>query len=325
MSEKRPANSVSIVIPCRNHAAALERCLTALAEETADLSLEIVVVDSSDEPSAAEVLRKHAGVTLVKSTRQLMPGAARNRGAAVAKGEFLLFVDADCTVERGWLQEAVDQLRQGRRAVGGPVLHGAPWHPIAVIDNLMQFLGLTPAQPAGPVQLLPSCNFGIGKADFQAIGGFPELEHVAGEDVLYFAEARRRWPDALYFHPDMRVRHFGRTSWRSFLAHQFSFGYIRAFYALELKKIHLDWGCRAWMVPAVAARRLYFLYSRALTHPQSLCYLIVLFPILLAGVSAWSIGFHKGCKTRADLSRHEGSLQDGEGLSKTSVVAKDRR
>lgn len=229
-----------------------------------------------------------------------MPGPARNWGAKVAKGEYLLFIDADCVVERGWLQEALQQLQQGHRMVGGPVLHGAPWHPIAVVDNLMQFLSLNPTRPAGVVELLPSCSFAVRKADFLATQGFPTLAHPAGEDVLFFADARQRWPGGLYFHPGMRAQHFGRDSCLAFLVHQDSFGYIRAFYALEVKAAHLDWGRHFWMIPAVALRRLYYLYSRALAHPPSFFSLLLFFPILFAGVAAWSVGFHKGCKARVD-------------------------
>ena len=325
MSGTDPAVTVSIVIPCRDHAAALARCLASLRAQTAEPSVETIVVDSSDDRSAVEAAKAFPGVVLVKSPTPLRPGPARNRGAEVAKGKYLLFVDADCTVEGEWLREAVGQLRQGRRIVGGPVLHGQPWHPVAVIDNLMQFLSLGPEQPAGTVQLLPSCNFCIGKADFEETPGFPTLEHPAGEDVLFFAEARRRWPGALCFHPGMRVRHFGRSGWAAFLAHQASFGYIRAFYALETKAIHLDWGRHRWMLPAIAMRRLFFLYSRALSYPRSLVYLLLLFPVLLAGVAAWSAGFHKGCKARAGQARPNVSPHDSDEPAKASAAVRDRR
>jgi hypothetical protein len=216
----------------------------------------------------------------------------------MAKGKYLIFIDADCTAEPGWIREAVDTLDGDYRLIGGPVLHGDPWHPIAVVDNLMQFLVLDPGRPAGPVQLLATCNLALPKADFEATRGFPELEHSAGEDVLFFAEARTRWPGELFFQPAMRVRHFGRTCWSDFWSHQDSFGYIRAFYALEIQKTHLRWGRFFWMTPAVATKRLFYLLSRSTRYPASLLYFLLLLPILVAGISAWSIGFHRGCRAR---------------------------
>jgi GT2 family glycosyltransferase len=224
-----------------------------------------------------------------------MPGQARNFGANKAMGKFLAFIDADCVAEPNWMGTLLAALENGHTAVGGAVLQGDRWNPVSQIDNLMQFVDLHPARPEGPASLLPSCNLAISKQAFDAIGGFPELKLPAGEDVLFCANVRSQWKESLYFEPAMRVRHFGRAGLRDFWRHQVLFGYCRGVYALELRPAYRLIG-RNWIfAPAVALKRLSYLLSHAAGHPASFVRMIVLLPLLFVGVTAWCIGFRRGC------------------------------
>ena len=135
----------------------------------------------------------------------------------------------------------------------------------------------------------------IGKNTFEAIGGFPELEMPAGEDVIFCARVRSRWKDALYFDPSMRVRHFGRAGLRDFWLHQVFFGYCRGVYSLELRPAYRLLGGQWIFAPAVALKRLAYLLSHAAGHPASFVRMVVLLPILCVGVTAWCVGFRRGC------------------------------
>src|SRR4029079_5050367 len=89
-------------------------------------------------------------VRVVRSDRPLLPGDARNLGVRNARGAVILFIDADCTADPGWLAAGLAGL-DNAAIVGGTVGDGAPWHPIAVIDNVMQFAHLPRDRPAGPI------------------------------------------------------------------------------------------------------------------------------------------------------------------------------
>lgn len=87
---------ISIIVPAYNAREHLDRCLDALLASSYT-SCEIIVVDDGSTDNTAELARAK-GVTVVERTRQAGPGAARSEGALRAKGEILLFVDADVLV-----------------------------------------------------------------------------------------------------------------------------------------------------------------------------------------------------------------------------------
>jgi glycosyltransferase involved in cell wall biosynthesis len=90
---------ISIIIPAYNAREHLDRCLDALLASSY-ASCEIIVVDDGSTDDTAEMARAK-GVTVIERTRQAGPGAARNEGALQAKGEILLFIDADVLVTEG--------------------------------------------------------------------------------------------------------------------------------------------------------------------------------------------------------------------------------
>ncbi len=299
-ADDRQRPVASVVIPCRDHARELARCLRTLVVQSCEGGFEIIVVDAAADPAVAAVVGCHPEVRIVRSPAALLPGAARNLGAENAKGRWLLFIDADCVAEPGWLPAAIAALAQGARLVGGSVRHGQPWHPVAVIDNLMQFSDLAPGRPGGAAPPLPSCNLAIARDDFLALGGFPDLP--AGEDILFYNRAAGRWPGQTRFVPAMRVRHFGRATLRQLWRHQELFGFARGLYGLELKPVYRHLGRFALIAPAVGVKRLSYLVQRAgRWHPVSLVQMTLFLPILLYAMGAWCYGFRRGCRQWAGL------------------------
>ncbi len=105
---KKP--EVSVIVPARNAADTLGSCLMALASQSVDRArYEVIVVDdgSSDEtPQIAEA----SADRLVRQTPQ-GPAAARNAGAAIAKGGLLIFTDADCVPAPDFLEHLSEVFR----------------------------------------------------------------------------------------------------------------------------------------------------------------------------------------------------------------------
>ncbi len=86
---------VSVVVPTRNSSATLERCLTSVrAQSHPDVEL-IVVDNGSTDPTVAIATRYADQVQAAGPERS----AQRNCGAALATGDFVLFVDSDMSLE----------------------------------------------------------------------------------------------------------------------------------------------------------------------------------------------------------------------------------
>lgn len=100
----------SVVIPAYNAAGTLPACLAALSQQTlTPTSFEIIVADDgSTDDTAREAGR--AGATRVLMLPHRGPAAARNAGIAAARGEVILFTDADCQPAPEWLAQMLQPL-----------------------------------------------------------------------------------------------------------------------------------------------------------------------------------------------------------------------
>src|SRR5713226_6572342 len=105
MEQQRPF--FSIIVPTYNHPKQLAACLQSLARlEYPRDRFEVIVVDDGGAAALEAVVAPFKNQIDVMLLRQSHsgPAAARNTGAARAKGEFLAFTGADCTPATNWLQ-----------------------------------------------------------------------------------------------------------------------------------------------------------------------------------------------------------------------------
>ena len=97
----------TVVIPAYNAAATLPACLSALQRQTQPADEIIVVDDGSLDDTARVALR--LGATVSRQAHQ-GPAAARNLGIQFARGEIVLFTDADCEPAPDWVEQMVQPL-----------------------------------------------------------------------------------------------------------------------------------------------------------------------------------------------------------------------
>lgn len=94
--------SVSAVVVNYNSGDHLSRCLATLEAASDGLLIETVVVDNASVDGSLErATATHPGALVIRNTRNLGPGVARNRGASVANADLLLFVDPDVALSAG--------------------------------------------------------------------------------------------------------------------------------------------------------------------------------------------------------------------------------
>ncbi|MDX1411927.1 MAG: glycosyltransferase, partial [Nitrospirales bacterium] len=102
---------VSIVIPVYNHLDYTIRCLKAIQASDPQKSFEVIVVDDQSEDQTGEALKSITGLRVVTNKKNMGFIKSCNKGAEVAKGEFLLFLNNDTQVSPQWLDELVDTFR----------------------------------------------------------------------------------------------------------------------------------------------------------------------------------------------------------------------
>ncbi len=103
---------VSIIIPAYNHANVLERCLHSIEKQTYQ-NIEIIVVDDGSTDETAKQFSSRSSSRPYHFFRcgdNRGASAARNEGARMASGEYLLFIDADAELRADAVEQMVKAL-----------------------------------------------------------------------------------------------------------------------------------------------------------------------------------------------------------------------
>jgi glycosyltransferase involved in cell wall biosynthesis len=166
---------LSFVIPAHNEEALLGDTLRALrtAAEAAAVPFELIVVNDGSTDQTAEIAQSCGATVVTVHVRKI--AAARNAGARAARGETLIFVDADTLVPAKTVAAVMAQLRRGVVGGGAQVRldAGAPLWGRA-------FAGLVVAIYSQQ-RLAGGCFLFARRDAFDAVGGFDE-SYFASEE-----------------------------------------------------------------------------------------------------------------------------------------------
>jgi glycosyltransferase involved in cell wall biosynthesis len=111
---------ISIIVPAFNEEKLLGRTLACIREATAALpqqTWELIVCDNNSTDRTAEIARSAGARVVFEPLNQI--ARARNAGAAQAKGDWLLFIDADSSLSMALLRETAIAIQSGKVLAGG--------------------------------------------------------------------------------------------------------------------------------------------------------------------------------------------------------------
>jgi rhamnosyltransferase len=95
---------ISVLIPVKNGGGDLVRCLDGIAAQRVDDEVEVVVVDSGSTDGSVELARSRGATVQEIPALEFDHGATRNRAAAAARGDVLVFTSQDAYAEgEDWL------------------------------------------------------------------------------------------------------------------------------------------------------------------------------------------------------------------------------
>jgi glycosyltransferase involved in cell wall biosynthesis len=189
----------SVVIPTHNRAATVLRALSSVLAQTFD-DYEIIIVDDGSSDGTPELLApvRCARCQVLRNEINVGVSAARNRGVAAAKGEFIAFLDDDDEFRPGTLAALRDRYVADpeldfawgvrvihERAAAGQTIatRTDDWRNVSHRMSGSDFLPLA-------LQIATSAAFSIRRSLFEKIGGFDTELKVSEDRDLFIALAQ---------------------------------------------------------------------------------------------------------------------------------------
>jgi glycosyltransferase involved in cell wall biosynthesis len=166
----------SVVVPSRGEESKLLALLESLGAQTLERGRYelILVLDGLTPIASVSAAAQASGARIVALESRRGPGAARNQGAARARGEYLAFTEDDCRPAADWLGRAAAWLAEE-----------------PALDVLEGFTRLPDGKPArrqfGQAPLYLPTNLFVRRAVFEKVGGYCEAFYDPASGV-YFRE-----------------------------------------------------------------------------------------------------------------------------------------
>ena len=197
------AVSVAFVVPVRNDAIRLRRCLESIVSNRYPrTAIELLVVDNDSTDDSAEVARAYADAVVTRSG--ISVAALRNFGARQTRAPIVAFVDADHAIDSSWIAAAAAAL-----AAPAVAAAGFPYDTQPDANRVQRLYDAMRQRPASQqtVSWLGSGNIAVKRECFDAVGGFRE-DLVACEDVD-FCNRLIQAGYSVIADPGMRSTHYG--------------------------------------------------------------------------------------------------------------------
>ena len=221
--------TVSVIVPARNEARTIGTLIRAVHEQAPHgWAVEVVLVDDGSTDDTAAVAQAAGARVLELGQRRGggNPAVARNRGAQVATGDPLVFLDADCLPAHGWLRRLLEGHDAGAAVVGGSLDLPSGLSAMARCDYYCGWYHVHSRRPASNVPNHPPGNLSVRRSEFLGTQGFTEQQPVAyaHEELGWQSEILRRG-GRIVFDPRAIVLHYNRPGFRNLLHRNYRWGY----------------------------------------------------------------------------------------------------
>jgi len=198
---------VSFVIPVLNGEKDIARCLLSVQNlQFPRQEYEVLILDNGSTDQTHRII--HELNFDFKIIPKLRVGALRNRGATIAQGDYLAFVDADVELTPYWVQRGLEAFADPRIVAGGcfpKVPEGATW--VQRAWDIHQRGSHFDSRPWSAAWL-PSMNLIVRRDVFMVTGGFNEqLETAEDVDLCYRLGHR----GVILYNPAMEAIHWGEA------------------------------------------------------------------------------------------------------------------
>jgi len=244
---------VSIILPCRNEEKYIATCIQSLINnQSADLQLEIIVVDGMSTDKTIEILKKYTTqfsfIKLIRNPEKTVP-YAMNLGIAHAQGEFIVRVDAHAFYPENYVSTLVNNLN----ALNADNV-GALWRTdvltknkktLAIKEVLSNRFGVGNALfrvGIHKVTEVDTVPFGCYKKDIFAKYGLYDTRLTRNQDIE-LNKRIIRGGGKIYLLPDLECTYFARETFSAIAKNNYNNGlwniltvkYTKKFSSLSLR------------------------------------------------------------------------------------------
>jgi len=217
---------VSAIIPVKNGSKTLTQCIRSV-KRSYYRNFEIIVIDDHSSDNSADIARG-LQCTVIAATDGTGANNARNIGARTARGDILMFVDADILVRRDTMLEIVETLEEPYIDAVVGIYTARHRHEsfVSQYKNLWVRYSYLKSSPA--IDWLFGSISGIKRNAFEKLGGFDvELLARHGHDDIELGKRFARARLNITLNMDIEVEHLKNYNLGSFIKNEFhrSFGF----------------------------------------------------------------------------------------------------
>lgn len=253
-----PTPQVSLLLPIRNEALYIPRCLEALQKQDYPVKqLEVIVIDGQSTDGTQEIVLGFGlhfpNLQLLDNPYRIVP-FAMNQALHKSQGEIIIRIDGHCEIAPDYVSRCVAHLQTNEAdCVGGPI----------------ETIGENPLAQAIAIGM--SSKFGVGGSAFRTVKdqkmfvdtvAFPAFTRQAIEKTGLFDEELvrnqddeysyrlRKWGGKILLAPDIKSKYYSRSSLRSLWRQYFQYGYWKV---RVLQKHPRQMSLRQFVPPAFVA------------------------------------------------------------------------
>lgn len=290
---------LSIIIPSYCADKHLAKCMDSVAAQN-DEDTEVIIVDCSPNDAVERIAKQYSFVHFFKESERFNPGIGRNIGAKHAKGDYVVFIDADVELDSNALINIKKHAESGKKIFGAALeLNTDAVDDFAAKIEHYFFNHESQASREPSIRSnLSSAFMIIEKEMFLSYGGFANIARMQDTEMT---ERMRADGVQLHFCPDI-VAYQIQDSPLNKVLKKIKINGNNLYYIRYQKQMNgLKIALLVLLLPFMMLAKVTRINARNLKYNFSLSMLFVYSPYMYICGMYWLAGFYKGVLTNKGI------------------------